>query len=278
MQSAANAARASGACLCLVPTMGALHDGHLALVQEARKRAEHVTVSIFVNPTQFAPGEDYEEYPRTLDADMDVLKGIGGADTVFAPAAQEMYPFGLPPYATVGVRDLDRHLCGAFREGHFEGVTTVVTKLFLACRPNMAVFGQKDAQQLAIIRRMTSELGFGIEIIGHPIVREEDGLALSSRNRYLNEEERKQALVLSRAILGVSDAVEVGERDVQRLVDGMKETVATAPLSRLQYAEIVNAETLQPVQMLEPGTYLAALAVFFGETRLIDNTTLEIGP
>ncbi len=276
MQAVADAARDKGKRLGLVPTMGALHRGHLALVREAKKKADHVTVSIFVNPTQFAPGEDYEEYPRTLEADVEALESIGGVEAVFAPSAEEMYPFGLPPFATVGVRDLGRHLCGAFREGHFEGVTSVVTRLFLACRPDVAVFGQKDAQQLAILKRMTAELGFGIEIIGHPIVREEDGLAISSRNRYLNPAERKQAPVLSQAVRSVSEQVETGERDVAALIDAMQQIVASAPLARLQYAEIVDAENLQPVETLQPGRYLAALAVFFGGTRLIDNTTLEI--
>ncbi|MGB3542029.1 pantoate--beta-alanine ligase, partial [Rubrivirga sp.] len=206
MHAAADAARTAGRRLVLVPTMGALHDGHLALVRDARRRAGpdgHVTVSVFVNPTQFGPGEDFQAYPRTLEADLDALEAAGGVDAVFAPSPQEMYPFGLPPFATVSVRDLDRHLCGASRPGHFQGVTTVVTKLLLACRPHVAVFGQKDAQQLAILRRMVAELGFGLEVVGHPIVREADGLAMSSRNRYLSSEERKQAIVLSQAIRAV---------------------------------------------------------------------------
>ena len=276
MQAVADAARDKGKRLGLVPTMGALHRGHLALVREAKKKADHVTVSIFVNPTQFAPGEDYEEYPRTLEADMEALESIGRVDVVFAPSAEEMYPFGLPPFAIVSVRDLDKHLCGACREGHFEGVTSVVTRLFLACRPDIAVFGQKDAQQLAILKRMTAELDFGIEIIGCPIVREEDGLAISSRNRYLGSEERRQATVLSQAVRNAFGQVEKGERDVTVLIDTMQQIVASAPLARLQYAEIVDAENLQPVRTLQQGRYLAALAVFFGDTRLIDNTTLEI--
>ena len=276
MQARADAARAAGRRLALVPTMGALHAGHLALVAEAKRRADHVTVSVFVNPTQFAPGEDYARYPRTLEADLAALAAAGGVDAVFAPDAAEMYPFGLPPFTTVRVRDLDRHLCGAFRPGHFEGVTTVVAKLFLACRPHLAVFGEKDAQQLAIVRRMTKELGFGIEVVGHPIVREADGLALSSRNRYLTDEERAQAVVLSEAVAAARAAAEAGERRASALVDAMRQTVARAPLARLQYAEVVDAETLQPAETLAPGRYLAALAVFFGDTRLIDNTTIEL--
>ena len=285
MQAEADAARAADRRLALVPTMGALHDGHLALVRDARRRVGpegHVTVSVFVNPTQFGPTEDFDAYPRALGADLDALAEAGGVDAVFAPTDAAMYPFGLPPYATVSVRDLDRHLCGATRPGHFEGVTTVVTKLFLACRPHLAVFGQKDAQQLAILRRMTAELGFGVELVGHPIVREADGLALSSRNRYLSDEERAQAVVLSRALRAAEAAAELGERDAAAIRGTMEAQIATAPLAELQYAEVVDADTLQPVDTLSPerpsgGRYLAALAVFFGDTRLIDNTTLVVG-
>ena len=281
MQAHADAARAAGRRLALVPTMGALHEGHLALVADARRRADHVTVSVFVNPTQFAPGEDYDAYPRTLDADLAALEGAGGVDAVFAPSAAEMYPFGLPPYATVAVRDLDRHLCGAYRPGHFEGVTSVVTKLFLACRPHLAVFGEKDAQQLAILRRMTTDLGFGIEVVGHPIVREADGLALSSRNRYLSADERRQAVAISRALFAAREAFDAGERSAnalrRHLVDGLG-----VPGVRVQYAEVVDADTLQPVETLTEagpsgGRYLLAVAAFVGATRLIDNLTLQVG-
>jgi len=282
MHAHADAARAAGRRLALVPTMGALHDGHLELVKMARQHADHVTVSIFVNPTQFGPGEDYDAYPRTLDTDLDALASIGGVDAVFAPTPEAMYPFGLPPYTTVQVRDLDRHLCGATRPGHFEGVTSVVTRLFLACRPHVAIFGKKDAQQLAILRRMTTELGFGIEMVGHPIVREPDGLAMSSRNRYLSPEERAQAVVLSNALAIAEESVRVGERSVASLTSEIRRQLETAPLARVQYAEIVDADTLQPVETLaqdstSAGRYLAALAVYFGDTRLIDNTTLRVG-
>ncbi|MGB3545243.1 4-phosphopantoate--beta-alanine ligase, partial [Rubrivirga sp.] len=200
----------------------------------------------------------------------------------FAPSPQEMYPFGLPPFATVSVRDLDRHLCGASRPGHFQGVTTVVTKLLLACRPHVAVFGQKDAQQLAIIRRMVAELGFGLEVVGHPIVREADGLAMSSRNRYLSPEERKQAIVLSQAIRAVESALEAGERSVDALRRLMRETLQSAPLVRPDYLEVVDADTLEPAVTLSSespsdGRYLVAVAAFVGDTRLIDNTTLVVG-
>ena len=280
MQAHADAARQSGRRLALVPTMGALHAGHLALVDDARQRADHVTVSVFVNPTQFAPGEDYDAYPRTLDADLAAL--ADRADAVFAPTADAMYPFGLPPFATVSVRDLDRHLCGASRPGHFQGVATVVTKLFLACRPHVAVFGEKDAQQLAVVRRMTEELGFGIEVVGHPIEREADGLAMSSRNRTLGPDERAQAVVLSRALRAAQAAVAMGERDAAALAGAMRAQVATAPLAEVDYAEVVDAEALQPAERLDSrgpsgGRYLAALAVRFGGTRLIDNATLQVG-
>ena len=280
MQAYADAARATGHRLALVPTMGALHAGHLALVADAKTRADHVTVSIFVNPTQFAPGEDFDAYPRTWDADLGALTEAG-ADAVFAPTAEAMYPFGLPPFATVSVRDLDRHLCGASRPGHFLGVTSVVTKLFLACRPHAAIFGQKDAQQLAIVRRMTEEMGFGIEIVGHTIVRETDGLALSSRNRYLTPDERAQAVVLSRALRAGGEAVALGERSAAAVVQTMQAEIARAALAQTDYVEIVDADTLQPVTALSQqspshGRYLAALAVRFGDTRLIDNTTLRI--
>ena len=285
MQAHADAARAAGRRLVLVPTMGALHDGHLALAADARRRAGpdgHVTVSVFVNPTQFGPGEDFEAYPRTLGADLEALGAAGGVDAVFAPSVGAMYPFGLPPYATVSVRDLDRHLCGASRPGHFEGVTTVVAKLLLACRPHVAVFGQKDAQQLAVVRRMVAELGFGLEVVGHPVVREPDGLALSSRNRYLSAEERAQAAVLSRAVRAAETALEDGERSADALRRLMRETLAPAPLVRPDYLEVVDADTLEPAATLSAGgpsggRYLVAVAAFVGGTRLIDNTTLRVG-
>ncbi len=266
--------------------MGALHDGHLALVRDARARVGsdgHVTVSIFVNPTQFAPGEDYEDYPRTLDADCAKLLASGASvDAVFAPEAREMYPFGLPPLATVQVAEMGRYLCGASRPGHFDGVTSVVTRLYLACRPHLAVFGQKDAQQLAILRRMTRELGFGIEVEGHPIVREKDGLALSSRNRYLSPEERAQAVVLSRSLFCAAHLAASGERSADVLRGAMREQLALAPEARVDYAEIVDADTLRPADTLAPdgasgGRYLAAVAVFVGDTRLIDNVLIGIG-
>jgi pantoate--beta-alanine ligase len=277
MQAEADRARQAGRRLALVPTMGALHAGHLSLVDEARRRVGpegHVVVSVFVNPTQFGPGEDFDAYPRTLAADLGALSGLDAPpDAVFAPTAEAMYPLGLPTLTSVRVDQLGSRLCGAHRPGHFDGVTTVVTKLFLACRPHVAIFGQKDAQQLAILRRMTAELGFGIEIVGAPIVRETDGLALSSRNRYLADEERRQAVVLSRALRAVREAAEQGERSGTALVRIMTDEIGVAPMARVQYAELVDAATLQPLDHLQPEQdVLAAVAVYFGRTRLIDNT------
>ncbi len=286
MQAEADAARAAGRRLALVPTMGALHAGHLALVQDARRRVGpdgHVSVSVFVNPTQFGPGEDFDAYPRTLDADTAALEALGPGvvDAVFAPSAAEMYPFGLPPFVTVSVRDLGRYLCGASRPGHFEGVATVVAKLFLACRPHVAVFGEKDAQQLAVLRRLAAEMGFGVEVVGHPIVREADGLAMSSRNRYLSDDGRHEALALSRAIRAAERLVHDGERDAARVVEAMTRELSV-PGVRLDYAELVDSETLQPVETLvedgpSGGRYLAAVAALVGTTRLIDNVTVAIG-
>ncbi len=286
MQAGADAARAAGRRLALVPTMGALHAGHLDLVRDARRRVGpdgHVAVSVFVNPTQFGPGEDFDAYPRTLDADTAALAALGPGvvDAVFAPSPGEMYPFGLPPFVTVSVRDLGRHLCGASRPGHFEGVATVVAKLFLACRPHVAVFGEKDAQQLAVLRRLAAEMGFGVEVVGHPIVREADGLAMSSRNRYLSESQRHEALALSRAIRSAEHLVRDGERDASRVVEAMTRELSV-PGVRLDYAELVDSETLQPVEILvedgpSGGRYLAAVAALIGTTRLIDNATVAIG-
>jgi pantoate--beta-alanine ligase len=282
MQAYADEVRQAGERLALVPTMGALHEGHLALVRTAAAHADRLVVSVFVNPTQFAPGEDYERYPRALDADRARLAALADdgveVDVVFAPSADEMYPHGHADVLTwVTVDGLDRTLCGRYREGHFRGVTTVVTKLFLACRPHVAVFGQKDAQQLAIVRRMAEELLFGIEVVGVPIVREDDGLARSSRNVYLSPEERQQATVLYDAVNGARARAEDGERDGQALVEGMLSALRQAPDAEVQYAEVVDAATLRPLDTLVPGRdALAAVAVFFGDTRLIDNALLHV--
>ena len=281
MRAHADAVRADGQSLALVPTLGALHEGHLALVRTALEAAEHVTVTVFVNPTQFGPGEDYDAYPRDLEGDREKLEALG-VDALFAPSVEEMYPYvddaALPgPLAWVSVDRLDEHLCGAHREGHFRGVTTVVTKLFNACKPDIGVFGTKDAQQYVILQRMVEDLLFDVEIVGVPTVREPDGLARSSRNDYLDPNERKQATVLYEAVTAAEEAIERGEQEAQSVVRAMEDALAAAPDADVQYAEVVDAHTLQPVEHLAPGQeILAAVAVFFGDTRLIDNTFVHV--
>ncbi len=276
MQQAARRARQAGQRLGLVPTMGALHDGHLALVRHARAHADHVTVSLFVNPTQFGPGEDFSRYPRTPDADADRLREAG-VDVLFMPSVEEMYPFGTDEGVWVKVEEMDAHLCGRHRPGHFRGVTTVVTKLFNACAPDVAVFGMKDAQQFFILQRMTRALQMPVELAGHPIEREADGLARSSRNVYLNADERAQAVVLFEALEDARKRIGQGEQDSEGLVGAMLRRIGTAPLARVQYAEVVDAHTLQPLERLETGQrVLVALAVYFGKTRLIDNLLLDV--
>ncbi len=281
MQAHADAARAEGQTLALVPTLGALHEGHLALVRRALEEADHVTVSVFVNPTQFGPDEDYDDYPRDLEGDRETLEALD-VDAMFAPSVEEMYPYvddaALPgPLAWVSVEHLDKHLCGAYREGHFRGVTTVVTKLFHACKPDLGVFGKKDAQQYVILQRMVEDLLLDIDIIGVPTVREPDGLAQSSRNDYLDPDEREQATVLYEAVSAAETAVDGGEQEADAVVRAMENALAAAPDADVQYAEVVDANTLQPVDHLASGQeILAAVAVFFGDTRLIDNTFVQV--
>ncbi len=247
--------------------MGALHAGHLSLVDLARDAADVVIVSVFVNPTQFGPGEDYDRYPRDLDRDAALLRDRG-VDAVFAPAPGTMFP---PDHrTTVTVRGLTDGLCGRNRPGHFDGVATIVAKLFAAVEPDIAVFGQKDAQQLAVIRRFTADLDFGVAILAAPIVREPDGLAMSSRNAYLSPEERSQAPVLHRALaLGARLAAD-GETDPAVVVNRIRLVLAEAPSAEVEYVEIVDAGTIAPVERVKSGDLLAA-AVRFGATRLIDN-------
>jgi pantoate--beta-alanine ligase len=281
MQAHADAARRDGQTLALVPTLGALHEAHLALVRRAIEEADHVTVSIFVNPTQFGPDEDYDEYPRDLEGDQEKLEALD-VDALFAPSVEEMYPYAddeaLPgPLAWVDVERLDDHLCGAYREGHFRGVTTVVTKLFHACKPDVAVFGKKDAQQYVIIQRLVDDLLLDVEIVGVPTVRESDGLAVSSRNTYLNERDREQAPVLHEAVTAAREAIERGEQAPDAVVEAMNEVLATAPDGEVEYASVVDANTLQPTDYLAPGQeVLVAVAVYFGETRLIDNDFVRV--
>jgi pantoate--beta-alanine ligase len=263
-------ARRAGRRVGFVPTMGALHAGHAALIRAARAECGFTAVSIFVNPTQFGPAEDYARYPRTLDADRE-LCGAVGTDLIFAPTAADMYP---PDSRTsVQVAGLEDVLCGASRPGHFRGVATVVLKLFHIVAPDVAYFGQKDAQQALLIRRMTLDLNLPVVIRVHPTVREPDGLAMSSRNRYLDPAQRHQAAILYRALRKVEEMFAAGERSVALLERALAEPVAATPGARLDYARVLDAETLDTMTRIERPA-LAALAVYFGTTRLIDNTIL----
>ena len=270
MQAWADAERAAGRRIALVPTRGALHDGHLALVAEARRRAECVVVSVFVNPIQCDRRDDFEQYPRPLEGDLRICAGAG-VDAVYAPSAAAMYPEGFQ--SAVEVARLTEPLCGAARPGHFRGVTTVVTKLFHAVRPDVAVFGEKDYQQLAVIRRMTADLDFGIEIVGVATVREPDGLALSSRNRRLGADDRAAARCVPRALDAAADAVRAGERRAAAVVARATAVIGAEGRARLEYAELRDPETLAEVTEVA-GPALLALAVWVGGVRLIDNRML----
>lgn len=256
--------------VALVPTMGYLHAGHLSLVERARREAASVVVSIFVNPTQFAPTDDLDAYPRDLARDSALLADAG-ADLLWTPTPEVMYP---PGYQTwVEVEEITKPLEGAKRPGHFRGVTTVVTKLFNAVQPQVAVFGQKDAQQAAVIRRMVRDLNMPVEIITSPIVREADGLAMSSRNTYLNPAERKAALVLSKSLAAARSAYEKGERNADTLRAMMEEIIRAEPLARLDYVSVADNDSLAELQRIE-GKTLLSMAVYIGTTRLIDNAVL----
>jgi len=260
----------SGKRVGLVPTMGALHEGHLSLVRAAKTRCDVVAVSIFVNPTQFGPSEDFSKYPRNFERDQQLLEKEG-VDLVFAPSVDEMYPRGAVTYVTV--EGLSERLCGRSRPGHFRGVTTVVSKLFHISEPDKAFFGQKDAAQAAVIRRMVRDLNFPVEIVVCPIVREPDGLAMSSRNAYLDPQQRDSALVLYRSLSRVQEMFKAGERQISRLLSAGKEMFVQEPSVRLDYFEIVDPDTLEPVaQIAKPA--LVAVAAFLGSTRLIDNLVL----
>jgi pantoate--beta-alanine ligase len=260
-------ARNSGKIIGLVPTMGALHAGHEKLIQTAREGADVVAVSIFVNPLQFGPNEDYAKYPRALPKDLEMCERTG-ADLVFTPPVEEMYP--LPQLTFAEVTRIGDHLCGAFRPGHFRGVATVVLKLFNIIQPDRAWFGEKDLQQLAIIRRMVSDLNLPIEAIGVATVREPDGLALSSRNQYLNPVERKAAPVLYRALREASERIRSGERDTRKVHEAAMAILAREPLVRVEYLEVVDPDEMQPVSEVTGSVRIAA-AVRIGNTRLIDN-------
>lgn len=264
--------RKAGKLVGLVPTMGYLHQGHLSLVDEVRKRCDSVVMSIFVNPLQFGAGEDFEEYPRDLSRDSRLAEAAG-VDVIFAPPVREMYPSN---YCTfIDVEKLTTGLCGESRPGHFRGVTTVVAKLLNIVAPHVAVFGQKDAQQALVIRRMVEDLNMPYDIIVAPIVREEDGLAMSSRNVYLNPEERKAALTLSKSLVLARQMIESGERTTSKVHKAMVEFIEAEPLAKIDYVEIVDGNNLSSVPHLE-GKVLIALAVRFGKTRLIDNLLMEV--
>ncbi len=256
----------------LVPTMGFLHEGHVSLIEKSASENDLTVVSIFVNPTQFGPNEDYETYPRDFEADSQAARNAG-ADILFAPPPDEMYPDGYGTYVYVeGLSDL---LCGKSRPDHFRGVASVVCKLFNIVTPDRAYFGQKDAQQLVIIGKMARDLNMGVKIIGCPIIREEDGLAKSSRNTYLSSDERKRAAALCRSLYRAQEMVQAGQRNAGIIHDAMIQTLKEASPDLIDYVEIVNADTLQPVELLA-GRVLIALAVRFGQTRLIDNIVLEV--
>ena len=271
MKQIAAEARRGERLLGLVPTMGALHEGHLSLVREAQRQCAPVVVSIFVNPTQFGPAEDFKKYPRTMEADRAALQKLG-VDYIFAPPAEEMYPAGFR--TSVNVDGLSERLEGRSRPGHFRGVATVVLKLFEIVQPRMAFFGRKDAQQARVLQQMARDLNLDAEIVVCPIVREADGLAMSSRNAYLSAAERSAALVLSRSLERAKREIENGERDVLRLAAVLRGVIAGERGVDLDYAEIVDADTLEPAMTLRKPAYIL-LAAKVGATRLIDNAFVE---
>lgn len=271
VREAVAAWRAEGLSVGLVPTMGFLHEGHKSLIVRAVSENDRVVVSDFVNPTQFGPNEDLESYPRDLNRDAALCEEAGAA-LIFNPEPDEMYA---PDASTfVNMTGPSEDLCGASRPIHFRGVCTVVSKLFNIVKPDRAYFGQKDAQQLAVIRRMVRDLNFDIEIVGCPIIREEDGLAKSSRNTYLSAEERKAALVLSQAVKLGQEMAEAGEKSADRIVEAMKKHIEAEPLAKIDYVKAVDALTIETVSEMK-GTVLVAMAVYIGKTRLIDNFIFE---
>jgi pantoate--beta-alanine ligase len=267
--------RKQGLTVGLVPSMGYLHEGHLSLVREAKAHCDIAVMSIFVNPLQFGPNEDFDAYPRDLKRDAQ-LAGSAGIDAIFAPDVNEMYPTGNGKSLTyVDVEKVTEMLCGASRPGHFRGVTTVVSKLFNIVQPDKAFFGLKDAQQVVVIKQMVNDLNLPVEIVPCPIIRERDGLALSSRNVFLNEEERSQALVLSRSLQEAQRLFQAGERDAGSLMRMATKRIESQPLAKIDYVQIVSMRDLSPVTDLIEGEALMALAVRVGKTRLIDNTVLK---
>lgn len=264
--------KSQGFSVGLVPTMGYLHEGHGSLIKTSASECDKTVVSVFLNPTQFAPNEDLESYPRDFEQDK-VLCEKMGADLVFHPEVSEMYEQDNATFVEI-LSEMPKQLCGKTRPIHFRGVCTVVSKLFNIVTPDKAFFGEKDAQQLAIIKRMVRDMSYGIEIVGCPIIREEDGLAKSSRNTYLNEEERKSALCLSKAIFLGQKLVQEGETDANKLIEEMKNFINKEPLAKIDYVEAVDGVTMMPVDKIEKDT-LVAMAVYIGKTRLIDNFSVK---
>jgi pantoate--beta-alanine ligase len=258
--------------IVFVPTMGSLHEGHLCLVRDAKTRGERVVVSIFVNPMQFGPSEDFAKYPRDLQRDRALLESLG-ADVLFHPTVAEIYPDGYQTH--IEVENLSLPLCGAVRPGHFRGVATVVAKLFNIVQPHVAVFGEKDFQQLQVVRRLVRDLSMDVEIVGHPIVREADGLAMSSRNAYLTPEERRAAVCLSRALCKAEKLARRGETCAAPLLRVVAAELAREPLAQVEYAKLCDADSLQEIDRVQ-GTAVLALAVRFGRARLIDNRIIKI--
>ena len=271
MQHWAEKTRKGEKKIALVPTMGFLHEGHLALMREGKKRGDYLVVSIFVNPTQFGIGEDFEEYPRDLEGDTEKITQVGG-DSIFAPSVKEMYPFHYQSYVTV--ENVTQNLCGISRPNHFRGVTTVVVKLFNIVKPNIAIFGEKDYQQLVTLRQMVKDLNFDVEILGVPTVREEDGLAMSSRNKYLSREERKQARCLFNALQQVEKLFHDGEKSTTKLIEAATEIISAQPSAKIDYVKICHSESLNDIYWIDDKA-LMALAVKIGKTRLIDNRMLK---
>ncbi|NCP09974.1 pantoate--beta-alanine ligase [bacterium] len=271
MQSKAEELRLSGSTIGFVPTMGFLHEGHLELMRVAGRLSEKVIVSIFVNPTQFGPQEDFERYPRDTQGDLAKVEAVP-VDIVFMPSAAEMYPRGFQSKVSVG--DLSRHLCGLSRPGHFDGVATVVCKLFNITKPHIAVFGQKDYQQLAVISRMVEDMAMDVDIVGVPTVREEDGLAMSSRNAYLSAEERRSALCLKKAMDRAGELYARGERDSSVLKSSMERLILEHPFTNIDYVSVCDPVTLDDLETLGD-RFLIALAVKVGKTRLIDNRLVK---
>jgi pantoate--beta-alanine ligase len=268
MQSTAIGLRTQGKLIGLVPTMGALHEGHLKLIDAAKEKADVVIVSLFVNPTQFGPSEDFSKYPRTLEADIAACEARG-ADYIFAPKKDDIYPAGYSTYVTE--ERLSKGLCGISRPGHFRGVTTVVNILFNITRPDVAVFGQKDAQQAAIIQKMVTDLWLPVEVLVVPTVREADGMAMSSRNRYLSEDQRVEARKISQALREGKRLVDEGIRSVDRVLAEVTHILSQSRKLRVIYVAMVDKATMAPVREIEPGKALLAVAVWMGDVRLIDN-------